>query len=282
MERLELNLGIEKAEKYYLELCNIFQKFIQNDKDVYNYLNAFDWEKVEEINARSYEARERELDHEVQVSEELQKNITEYVKNNIEKFGELESLDEMDIEIEIEALKMIALQKDIKALFNTLECIDIYQNHDIEEIKKTIRDNRQKQNEKKINEAIFRICFLNRVSLTEDSALICDYYFKYNNRLFTLDMTRDFESLGYNKEYYLEKYGNSFKNMYCCQLCEYFEYIENKNERINMNFVYDGENKQVVDINYIYKYSLPQIEKPNVRKLIDEEQLSKILLKNIL
>jgi len=172
------DLKEETARAYYLKLSDIFQKFIQNDSDIYNYSDDFNWEKVNEISEHSY-----------------------------------------------------------------------------------ITKNRYPDDEK------------------------YDYHFKCNDRLYTLDMSQKSEHLYYfGVNYPLSAtYENNIDNLYYCTLIEYHHYFKEEQSRIKMHFIYDRKNKLIIELNAIYRLSLPNIEQPVTRTMHEvshKKQLTKILVKS--
>ena len=88
---------------------------------------------------------------------------------------------------------------------------------------------------------------LQRIIKNSDDINLFDYYFKYNNRYYTIDMSTDIENFGYIID-------NPDNNLVCCELREYNEYIECADTRKSITFIYDKEKNKVSDILSISRY----------------------------
>lgn len=76
-----------------------------------------------------------------------------------------------------------------------------------------------------------------------------DYYFKYKDRYYAIDMGSDLDSFGLCIP-------NESNNLMCCELREFNEYIECEDTKRSICFIYDKEKEKVDDIISVTKYGL--------------------------
>ena len=202
-------LKFEDAKKYYNELIEAFTKFINNDKEVFNYNTKFNISDIDKVHEETMYLMENPID------EVTKKVILEEVKNKVYS----------------------------KRMFN--------------EIIKIQREHRDKIINVDILEEVVRMSYEKKfdelVQAFSDVPLT-DYYFIYNNKLYTLDIVIDFDDLGYNDEYFYYKYKDDYQNLICCNLIEYKEYFETDDEKLDITFAYDTKKKQVVEVMNLYRY----------------------------
>jgi len=266
MDRTNIKLSEEAAGSCYLRLFEAFTKFIKNDIHGY-YSDDFDWSKVEEVHSSSSECMDQELDSENERSKSLEKEANNYVRKQKNKL--FENTDFFNVDQEIRSIEYF--DKIMRDLFPDIQFARE------SDLQGKTKSNNQKIIEGRIRDEASKILAQLKKDFPFIEALICDYYFRYNNRFYTLDMSFDFDSFGQNEDYYRDIYGDNFENMVYCEITEYHNYFDNNDRRTTMSFVYDKIKNEVVEITNISRYSLPNIEDPNVRTMMDEEQLAKIL-----
>ena len=192
------DLKEKDAQNYYLKMYNIFQKFIQNDTDIHNYSDSFDWSKANDV-------------HDNSIKEEL-------IERNYEDYNYY--------------------------INNLLTSSDFSQNFEQTEM--------------------------------------YDYYFKYNNKLYTLNISYDLKRYGLNEKHYRKIHGKHIYNkIFYCEIREYHNFIDDNDIRITMSFIYDKKKKKVIEIVDITRYSLPYIENPTSRIMTNYDKLDKILIKSL-
>ncbi len=105
---------------------------------------------------------------------------------------------------------------------------------------------------------------------TDDS----DYYFKYNEVLYTLDISHNIEDFGYNSLYFQEKYGKSYEDLYCCVIYSYRQYYEYDDVKTEVVFLYNKKLNKIVEILEVCHHSLKIDDKKTIRsanyKVLDE------------
>ena len=101
-----------------------------------------------------------------------------------------------------------------------------------------------------------------RVYKNGDYIDLFDYYFKYNNRYYTLDMSSDIEDFGYIID-------NPDNNLVCCELREFNEYIECTDTKKEITFIYDKEKNKVTDILNISRYRKKDTDDTTIEKYTD-------------
>lgn len=126
-----------------------------------------------------------------------------------------------------------------------------------------------------INEELLKKRKLLYKIIEDNDITIYDYYFKYSDYYYTLNMSYDFEFFGYAKEYFEETY-EDLENLVCCQLFEFNKYIEDNDIYSSVIFVYNIKTKKIIEVLHINYYENIN-DKNNMYCLSDEKILKKII-----
>lgn len=84
---------------------------------------------------------------------------------------------------------------------------------------------------------------------TWDELPIGDYYILSDDSYYTIDLSSDIGSFGYNESFFRKKY-NCGANLFFCSIQKYNGKICNNNVKMDreLSFIYDADNKKVVDL----------------------------------
>jgi len=124
----------------------------------------------------------------------------------------------------------------------------------------------------KLNEAERR-----HVGAASTDIYLCAFEFKKGRTRFSLDMSKDIESFGYNGEFFVNYYKNRIDNIWCCQICTYrddYSFDEIISESV---FLYDEKTKEVVEILELSKRGLDYYDDGTIRQVREPKKLEMVL-----
>ncbi len=124
----------------------------------------------------------------------------------------------------------------------------------------------------KLNEAEKR-----HVEAASADIYLCPFEFKKGKTRFSLDMSKDIESFGYNMGYFFNAYRDRINNIWCCEICTYrddYSFDEIISESV---FLYDESNGEVVEILELSKRRLDYYDDGTIRKVREPKKLENIL-----
>ena len=84
---------------------------------------------------------------------------------------------------------------------------------------------------------------------TWDELPIGDYYIFSDDSYYTIDLSSDIGSFGYNESFFRKKY-NCGENLFFCSIQKYNGKICSDNTKLDksLSFIYDADNQKIVDI----------------------------------
>lgn len=150
------------------------------------------------------------------------------------------SLQRADAEVRILAKAEDVFQKNIGKFFNALEANELIEFF-VELFKPT-----------SFQESIDSI-----ILSGSECSDVFDYIFRYDDKYFALDMSRDLESYGIDTTEYRRRYSNDFGDLVYCELRRFNEFVESSDTEVCVAFVYNLKTNQVVERVGVISYSVP-------------------------
>ena len=105
----------------------------------------------------------------------------------------------------------------------------------------------------------------------------CGFCYADRRKLFSLDLSKDIDSFGYNEEYFNNKYGSRMSNIWCCVVNEYEYYYEYDRIISEVVFLYDKETNEIVEILDLERRKTINKEEKDITRVSSIKRLEKIL-----
>lgn len=108
----------------------------------------------------------------------------------------------------------------------------------------------------------------NLINIVKSEVDIFDYYFKYNNHYYTVEMTHDLDSFGLTNNYInslKDKYREDYSNLVACEIREFRNYYECDDTKKSLSFIYNIRTNKEIAILDIALHCLPKSDKKIVK-----------------